>query len=78
VLATYHLGVAGVVEVGVAQLFLADDRNRAGVVELAAPVRGDGVFPDAAPDHESDKSSTGSPPAAGATATLPAVTKSVE
>jgi hypothetical protein len=67
-LAAYQLGVAGAVEVGVAQVFLADDPNGRGVVELAAPVGGDGVFPDAAPDRESDE------PAAGATATLPALT----
>jgi hypothetical protein len=30
--------------------------TRAGVVELAAPVGGDGDFPDAAPDRESDES----------------------
>jgi hypothetical protein len=53
VLATYQLGVAGAVEVGGAQGFLADDRHRAGVVQLAAPVGGDDVCPAAAPDRES-------------------------
>ena len=79
-LATYRFGVAGAVEVGVAQVFLADDRNRGGVVELAAPVGGDGVFPDAAPDRGSDESlDRRSPPAVGTTATLPpAVTNSIE
>lgn len=77
-LATYHLGVAGAVEVGVAQVFLADDGNRAGVAKLAAP-GGDGVFADAAPDRESGEplDQRGNS-AAGATATPPAVTDSVE
>jgi hypothetical protein len=79
VLATYQLGVAGAVEVGVAQVFLAEDGNHGGVVELAAPVRGDRVFPDAAPNRESDEPRPARRPAAGATATLPpAVTDSVE
>jgi hypothetical protein len=49
------------------------------VVELAAPAGGDRVLPDAAPDRESDEPlDRRSPPAVGATATLPAVTNSIE
>ena len=76
-LAACQLGSLVAVEVGVAQVFLADDRNRRGVVELApwaAMVSSRMLCPIWNPTNPS----TGAATRSIATATLPAVAESVE